>query len=104
MNPTEFKKGLTENKETLRGVTLQLINGNNVTPYTTLKGFGLTVLDCTEKGRHFCINQVWTNEGIEKVSTFKQLALIAQTKTITAVSFSTTDQPMTFNQQMRALC
>ena len=53
MNAIEFKNGIKEIKESLKGLTLQLVHANGYRPYFNLRDFGFAVLDEEEKGNDF---------------------------------------------------
>lgn len=87
MNATEFKKGIKEIKENLKGLTLQLVHANGYSPYFNLKDFGFAILHEEKKGNDFRINQVWTNEGNIYVKSIKHLAELIKTDSISAIQF-----------------
>src|SRR6185369_4389545 len=87
MTATEFKNGLKEIKESIKGLTLQLVNANGYKPYNTLKEFGLAILDEERKGNDFRINQVWTNEGTQGIKSISHLVELIKTNTVTAIQF-----------------
>lgn len=87
MNSTEFKNGIKEIKENLRGLTLQLVHTKGYKPYFTLKEFGIAVLEEEKKGNDFRINQVWTSEGTVGVKSLKQLVEVIKIKNVEAIQF-----------------
>ena len=87
MKATEFKNGIKEIKENLKGLTLQLVHAKGYRPYFSLKEFGLAILEEEKKGNDFRINQVWTPEGTIGVKSIKQLAEIIKTSSVTAIEF-----------------
>lgn len=87
MTATEFKLGLREIKENLKGLTLQLVTKNGYRPYFNLKEFGNAVLSEESKGNDFRINQVWTNGGTVSVKSIKNLAELIKNETVTAIQF-----------------
>jgi hypothetical protein len=87
MKASEFKTGIKAIKENLRGLTLQLITKNSVTPYDSIREFGQAVLSEEEKGNAFSINQVWTPSGIIKVKSLSDLAGLLITRSVTAIQF-----------------
>jgi hypothetical protein len=87
MNATDFKNGIKEIKENLKGLTLQLIHANGYRPYFNLKDFGFAILDEEKKGNDFRVNQVWTNEGTVGVKSIKHLVELITNETVTAIQF-----------------
>jgi hypothetical protein len=87
MNATDFKNGIKEIKENLKGLTLQLIHANGYRPYFNLKDFGFAILNEEKKGNDFRVNQVWTNEGAIGVKSIKHLAELIKTESVTAIQF-----------------
>jgi hypothetical protein len=87
MNATEFKNGIREIKESLKGLTLQLVHANGYRPYFNLREFGFAILDEEEKGNDFRINQVWTIEGTIGVKSIKHLVELIKTNSVTAIQF-----------------
>lgn len=87
MNSAEFKKGIKEIQENLKGLTLQLVHARGYRPYFTLKEFGLAILEEEKKGNDFRINQVWTTEGIIGVKSIKQLTEVIKTSSVTGIQF-----------------
>jgi hypothetical protein len=87
MTATDFKLGLREIKENLKGLTLQLVTKNGYRPYFNLKDFGNTILSEESKGNDFRINQVWTNCGTVSVKSIKTLIELIKTETVTGIQF-----------------
>lgn len=87
MTATDFKLGLREIKENLKGLTLQLVTKNGYRPYFNLKEFGNAVLSEESKGNDFRINQVWTNCGTVSVKSIKSLVELVKTETVTGIQF-----------------
>lgn len=87
MTAIEFKNGLKEIKESLKGLTLQLVHANGYRPYFNLKEFGLAILDEEKKGNDFRINKVWTSEGTVGIKSINHLVELIKTNTVTAIQF-----------------
>lgn len=87
MTASEFKNGIKEIKENLRGLTLQLVHANGYRPYNSLKEFGNAILNEEAKGNDFRINQVWTTEGVIGVKSLKNLIELIKTNSVTAIQF-----------------
>jgi hypothetical protein len=87
MTATDFKLGLREIKENLKGLTLQLVTKNGYRPYFNLKDFGNAVLSEESKGNDFRINQVWTNCGTVSVKSLKNLVEVIKSNTVTGIQF-----------------
>jgi len=49
-------------------MTLQFRTLNKVAPYQTLREFGYAVINAEANCNTFHVNQVWTSEGVKKVS------------------------------------
>ena len=87
MTATDFKNGIKEIKESLKGLTLQVVNSHGYRPYFTLNDFGNAILAEEKKGNDFRINQVWTSEGTVGVKSLKQLAELIKTTNVNAIQF-----------------
>jgi kynurenine formamidase len=87
MRATEFKNGIKEIKENLKGLTLQLVHAHGYRPYFNLREFGNAILNEEAKGNDFRVNQVWTSEGILGVKSLNHLAELIKTGKVTAVQF-----------------
>ncbi|WP_264566170.1 hypothetical protein [Flavobacterium sp. N3904] len=87
MTATDFKLGLREIKENLKGLTLQLITKNGYRPYFNLRDFGNAILSEESKGNDFRINQVWTIGGTVSVKSIRSLAELIKTETVTGIQF-----------------
>lgn len=87
MNASDFKNGIKEIKENLRGLTLQLVYANGYRPYNSLKEFGNAILNEEAKGNDFRVNQVWTNEGTIGVKSIQHLVELIKTCSVTAIQF-----------------
>lgn len=87
MTASEFKNGIKEIKENLRGLTLQLVHAHGYRPYFNLREFGSAILNEEAKGNDFRINQVWTKDGIVGVKSIQHLAELIKTTTVTAIQF-----------------
>lgn len=87
MNASDFKNGIKEIKENLRGLTLQLVHANGYRPYNSLKEFGNAILNEEAKGNDFRVNQVWTTEGVIGVKSLKNLIELIKTNSVTAIQF-----------------
>jgi hypothetical protein len=87
MKATEFKIGIKDIKENLKGLTLQLVHANGYRPYFNLRDFGNAILEEEKKGNDFRINQVWTNAGIVGAKSIKALAELIKTESVTAIQF-----------------
>jgi hypothetical protein len=88
MNAIEFKSALKEIKSNLVGLTIQFCLPKSVAPYQTLNDFGHAVLNAEANCNTFHVNQVWTSEGVKRVSSIAELIELFKTATIDAVSFS----------------
>ena len=87
MKASDFKSEIKKLKNNLRGLTLQLVTSNSVTPFNTPKSFGNMILQEEQKGSSFRISQVWTSEGIIKITSIKELTKLFVTNTITGIQF-----------------
>lgn len=87
MTATDFKNGIKEIKENLRGLTLQLVHANGYRPYFNLREFGLAILDEEAKGNDFRVNQVWTSEGVLGVKSLNHLVELIKTGKVSAIQF-----------------
>ena len=102
MTATDFKQELKEIKNSLRGLTLQLVTKNGHRPYFNLKDFGNAILSEESKGNDFRINQVWTNSGTSSVKSIKSLAELIKTNTVTAIQFESFWNPKTQEEYIRS--
>lgn len=102
MTAKDFKNGIKEIKENLRGLTLQLVHANGYRPYYTLKDFGFAILDEEAKGNDFRINQVWTKEGIFGVKSIQHLVELIKTGNVTAIQFESYYQFKTKEEFIRS--
>lgn len=102
MKATEFKSGIKDIKENLRGLTLQLVTRNGYRPYFNLKEFGNAILNEELKGNDFRINQVWTKAGIVGVKSIQALAEIIKTETVTGIQFESFFNCSTTEQYIRS--
>lgn len=93
MNIAEFKTGLKEIKENLKGITLQFIKPNSVRPYQTLREFGNAILNEEKYGYEFRINQAWTETGVVRINSIEALANLFVSQNVTGVSFEAYYQP-----------
>jgi hypothetical protein len=89
MKAAEFKIAITQLKNNLRGITLQLITSNSVKPFHTLKEFGNAILNEESKGNSFSVNQAWTTEGIITITSINQLSRLFISKKVTGIQFKT---------------
>ncbi|SEA56043.1 hypothetical protein SAMN05443667_105248 [Flavobacterium gillisiae] len=87
MTATDFKIGIKEIKDNLKGLTLQLVVKNDYRPYFNLREFGNAILNEEQKGNDIRINQVWTTAGIVGVKSIKALGELIQTGTVIAIQF-----------------
>lgn len=101
MTASEFKKGIKEIKENLKGITLQLNNAFSTQPYKTLNEFGQAILSEEKKGNDFKINWVWTSSGIITVNSIDHLSKLFSTEKITGVSFEAYYQSKCFSDYLR---
>jgi hypothetical protein len=101
MKATEFKAGLKEISSQLKGLTLQLVAGNNATPFKSLNQFGNAILSEEKARNDFTINQAWTVNGVVSVSTFTELKALFNTVKVTAVSFKSLYAPVDFADYLR---
>ncbi len=88
MKATEFKTGLKEVKDQLKGIILHLRTKDSRIPFRTLKEFGQAVLTEEAKGMGFIIREVWTAEGEKPVRSFSDLLSILKTEKVQGVSFA----------------
>lgn len=88
MKTTTFKAELKEVANYLKGKTIQLIQGDNSTPYKNLREFGFAVLNEEAAGRNLFVSRVWTNTGSFNISSFEQLTKYLKNEIVTAVTFS----------------
>lgn len=95
MTATEFKIGLKEIKENLKGLTLQLSNSNGYKPYKSLNEFGEAILAEEKKGNDFRVKKVWTSEGTVGVKSINQLAELFKISNVTAIQFESFWNPET---------
>ena len=101
MTSAEFKTGIKEIQENLRGLTIQFVTKNSIKPYKNLREFGEAVLKEESYGHAFFVNRVWTNDGSKQVSTLSKLKELFKTETITGVSFESSYQPKDFSEALR---
>lgn len=102
MTATEFKNGIKEIKESLKGLTLQLVHANGYRPYFNLREFGFAILNEEEKGNDFRINQVWTEEGTIGVKSIKHLVELIKNSNVTAIQFESFWNPKTNEEYIRS--
>lgn len=101
MTAEEFKNGIKEIKENLRGLTIQFVTKHSVIPYKNLREFGEAILKEESFGHDFSVNRIWTVDGSKTVSTLSQLKELFKTERITGVSFEAYYQPKSFNESIR---
>jgi hypothetical protein len=101
MNAIEFKSALKGIKDNLVGMTLQFRTPSKVSPYYSLNDFGHAVLNAEANCNSFHVNQVWTSEGVKRVSSIAELIELFKTATIDAVSFSASYVVTDFAESMR---
>jgi|SaaInlV_125m_DNA_1040241.scaffolds.fasta_scaffold30080_1 hypothetical protein len=82
-------------------MTLQFRTLNKVAPYQTLREFGYAVINAEANCNTFHVNQVWTSEGVKKVSSIAELIELFKTATIDAVSFSARYSATTLAESIR---
>jgi hypothetical protein len=102
MTATEFKKGIKEIKENLKGLTLQLVNKNGYRPYFNLRDFGFAILDEERKGNDFRVNQVYTLEGVVGVKSLIHLAELISTSSVTGIQFESFWNPKSKEECIRS--
>lgn len=101
MDAIEFKCEIKAIKKNLKGITIQFVTGRNVTPYYSLRQFGLAVLKEENLGSDFYLNQIWTRNGVVKVNSFSVLKEIFQKEEVTGISFAAHYTPKSFNESLR---
>ena len=84
---TNLKQTLSQVKESLRGLVLQMCTESTVRPYRTLADFGNAFLAEEAKGNTIHVSQVWTAEGIVRVNSTESLIGALRTKKISAIQF-----------------
>jgi hypothetical protein len=87
MEAVDFKNGLKEIKESLKGLTLQLVHETGFKPFFNLREFGNAILAEEAKGNDFRVNRVTTQNGYEGVKSFSHLLDLLQSNTVTSVQF-----------------
>lgn len=102
MTATEFKTVIKETKDSLRGLTLQLVTKNGYRPYFNLKEFGNAILNEESKGNDFRINQVWTSEGTVGVKSINQFIELFKTNNVTGIQFESFWNPKTTEEFIRS--
>lgn len=102
MTATDFKLELREIKESLKGLTLQLVTQNGYRPYFSLKDFGNAILKEELRGNDFRINQVWTDYGTLSVKSIKNLGELIRTNSVTAIQFESFWNPKTDEEYIRS--
>ena len=88
MKASEFKNGLKEIKNYLKGVTLSIQTTYSICPYKTLNAFGHEVLNQESFGKSFSIQSVWTSEGIKSVNNFQDLLNLFKSTSVTGIRFN----------------
>lgn len=101
MTATEFKSALKSIQNHLKGLTIQFCQPQSVTPFQSLREFGYAVLNAEANCNSFSINQVWTAEGIKRVSSIKELVKLFKIAEIEAVSFSASHVVTDFAESIR---
>jgi hypothetical protein len=88
MTSTEFKSGLKEIKEYLKGITLSVSSKYCTQPFYTLKDFGNEILKHESYGHSFSITTVWTNDGRKSARTFADLIQLFKNYQVDGVRFN----------------
>lgn len=102
MTATEFKMGIKEIKESLRGLTLQLVHAKGYRPYFSLNEFGNAILEEEAKGNDFRINHIGTNNGNVRFESIKALAELIKTGTVNSIQFESFYSYKTTAEYMRS--
>jgi len=95
MNITEFKTGLKQVADQLRGLTLQLTTINGTMPYKSLKQFGTGILSAEANGLNVEIKRAWiqdtnqVDEIAKPVTTFMELVELLSAGIVVGVGFET---------------
>ena len=100
MTASNFKTEIKEVSSQLRGLTLQLITTNGVTPYNSLNEFGNAILKEENKGNSISVTQVWTSAGVVQVNSFEHLSELLNTSNIKAVQFRSFYAPLDFSDYL----
>ena len=85
MNATEFKSGIKQIKDCLKGITLQFKTKNQIMPYFSLREFGNAILNEEAKGNAFKINFAFTENGLVGIQSLSHLAELIGSKIVTGV-------------------
>tara|TARA_B100000795_G_C22447197_1_gene304257 strand:+ start:67 stop:390 length:324 start_codon:yes stop_codon:yes gene_type:complete len=101
MTASEFKSTLKQIQNNLRGLTIQFRQPNSVTPFTSLREFGHSVLKTEATCNTYSINQVWTTDGVKMVTSIKELIDLFKSTKIEAVAFSASYQAETLAEAIR---
>ncbi|RXM42654.1 hypothetical protein [Flavobacterium sp. YO64] len=102
MTATDFKLELREIKESLKGLTLQLVTKNGYRPYFSLKDFGNAILNEESKGNDFRINQIWTDCGTLSLKSIKNLGELIKTNSVTGIQFESFWNPKTDEEYIKS--
>ena len=87
MKASEFKNGLKEIKNYLKGITLSIETKYSTCPFFTLNQFGHEILKQESFGKSFSIQSVWTSEGIKSARTFQDLLNIFKSTKVSGIRF-----------------
>lgn len=85
MTTAEFKTEIKKISGQLKGLTLQFANRYSVTPYTSLKAFGLAVLNAEAEGLNVQLKKVWTATGLVPVNSFSELTEMLKAGIVTGI-------------------
>lgn len=83
----DTKAILSENKSLIKGLSFQLISGENATPFTTLNGIGQAILKEESKGNEVVISRVFTSAGLVTILNAETFVTLLKSGIVKAISF-----------------
>jgi hypothetical protein len=81
------KQILSENKSLIKGLSFQMISGNNTTPYSTLNGIGTAILNEEQSGNEVIISRVITTAGLVTILNPETFVTLLKSGIVEAVCF-----------------
>jgi hypothetical protein len=102
MKAVEFKQNIKAIKESLRGLTIQMITKYSTESHKTLKSFGNSILKQESFGYEFNVSRAWTNDGIVSIKNFNDLIELLKTDSVKAIQVCTNEPYNGFGDLVRS--
>ena len=93
---------LLENKDLIKGLSFQMISGNNCTPYNTLNGIGHAILNEEGNGNNVAIARVFTSTGLVTILNEETFITLLKSGIVKAISFKSYYSERTESEAVRS--